>query len=193
MSARVLLVDNYDSFTFNLEQALRVLGAEVAVHRNDRITVEEGVALNPTHLVVSPGPGRPENAGVSMKMLEAFIGRLPVLGVCLGHQAIGAVLGGRVVRAGRLMHGKSSDVYHDGKGLYVGLPNPFPAARYHSLVVEEEGLPAELMATAFTREGELMGVRHRELDVAGVQFHPESVLTPSGNDLLANFLSWGSA
>lgn len=185
---RVLLVDNYDSFTYNLEQALRMLGAEVWVARNDEITLEEAEAYAPSHLVISPGPGRPENAGVSMGFLQHFIGKLPVLGVCLGHQAIGAVLRGTVTHAPRLMHGKSSPVYHDGVGLYAGLSNPFEAARYHSLIVQREDLPDVLEVAAYTAEGEIMGLRHRQHTVVGVQFHPESVLTGEGNDLLANFL-----
>ena len=189
MTARVLLVDNYDSFTFNLVQALRVLGAEVTVHRNDAITVTESVDEHPTHLVISPGPGRPEDAGVTTAMIEAWMGRVPILGVCLGHQAIGQVFGATVARERRLMHGKSSLVYHDGKGVYAGLPNPFVAARYHSLAVMKESLPDDLVITAYTDEDEVMGVRHRTLPVEGVQFHPESVLTPEGDHLLANFLS----
>jgi len=189
VTARVLLVDNYDSFTFNLVQALRVLGAEVTVHRNDAITVTESVDEHPTHLVISPGPGRPEDAGVTTAMIEAWMGRVPILGVCLGHQAIGQVFGATVARERRLMHGKSSLVYHDGKGVYAGLPNPFVAARYHSLAVMKESLPDDLVITAYTDEDEVMGVRHRTLPVEGVQFHPESVLTPEGDHLLANFLS----
>jgi para-aminobenzoate synthetase component II len=188
MSARVLLIDNYDSFTYNLVQALRVLGAAVEVRRNDEVTVAEAQELEPTHLVVSPGPGRPEDAGISLAMLGAMLSRLPILGVCLGHQALGALLGGRVVRAKQLMHGKASPVYHDGRTLYEGLPNPFPAGRYHSLAVAEEGLPDDVMVSAYTSEGEIMGLRHRSLPVEGVQFHPESVLTPEGSRLLRNFL-----
>ncbi len=187
--ARVLLIDNYDSFTFNLAQALRVLGAEVLVYRNDKISVQDALELQPSHLVISPGPGRPEDAGISMAMIDAAMGAsIPVLGVCLGHQAIGAVLGGTVGRAPQLMHGKSSMVSHDNRTLYAGLSNPFEAARYHSLVVEEGDLPSVLEVTARTPDGEIMGVRHRELAVEGVQFHPESVLTPEGDHLLANFL-----
>ncbi len=190
MSARVLLVDNYDSFTYNLVQALRVLGAEVEVRRNDAVTVAEARALEPTHLVVSPGPGRPENAGVSLEVLGAMLPHIPVLGVCLGHQALGALLGGRVVRAKQLMHGKASPIYHDGRTLYEGLPNPFAGGRYHSLAVDEEGLPSDVMVSAYTSEGQIMGLRHRTLPVEGVQFHPESVLTPEGNRLLRNFLDF---
>ncbi len=185
---RVLLVDNYDSFTYNLAQALMILGAEVIVHRNDAITVEEGLAFDPTHVVVSPGPGRPEGAGVSMSLIEAAMPRLPVLGVCLGHQSIAQVLGGHVGHAQQLMHGKASPVYHDGRGLYQGLPNPFEAGRYHSLAVDEDKLPDSLKVTAYTSDGEIMGVRHESLPTVGVQFHPESVLTPEGERLLRNFL-----
>ena len=188
MSHRVLLIDNYDSFTYNLVQALRVLGAEVLVYRNDALTVEQGLDLEPTHLMISPGPGRPEGAGLSMRMIEAMMLRMPVLGVCLGHQAIAAVLGGKVVQAQRLVHGKASSVYHDARTLYEGLPNPFPAGRYHSLAVAEDGLPGTLAVSAYTSDGEIMGVRHRELPVEGVQFHPESVLTPEGDRVLRNFL-----
>ncbi len=190
---RVLLLDNYDSFTYNLEQALRMLGADVVVYRNDAITVDDAMAIESTHLVVSPGPGRPEGAGISLALLERSLERIPILGVCLGHQALAMVMGGRVVHAPRLMHGKASPVRHDGKGVFSGLPNPFQAARYHSLIVDQASLPASLCATAETPEGELMGMRHHELPVEGVQFHPESVLTPAGNDLLANFLAMESA
>ncbi|RPI15505.1 MAG: aminodeoxychorismate/anthranilate synthase component II [Lysobacterales bacterium] len=185
---RLLLVDNYDSFTYNLVQAFLVLGADVLVHRNDAITVEEALALAPTHLCISPGPGTPRDAGTSMDMIRAFAGSVPVLGVCLGHQSIVEVYGGEVVRAGRLMHGKVSPVNHDGQGVFAGLPQPFDAGRYHSLIARPESLPGVLEVTARTAEGEIMGVRHRELAVEGVQFHPESVLTPDGPRLLENFL-----
>ncbi len=188
MTPRLLLVDNYDSFTYNLVQAFMVLGAEVLVHRNDAITIEQALALKPTHLCISPGPGTPQDAGVSMKMIEAFAGRLPIFGVCLGHQSLVEVFGGKVVRAPRLMHGKTSPVHHDGKGVFTGLSNPMQAGRYHSLIALRESLPAELVVTAWTDEGEIMGVRHRDLPVEGVQFHPESVLTPEGPALMANFL-----
>jgi anthranilate synthase/aminodeoxychorismate synthase-like glutamine amidotransferase len=188
VSVRLLLIDNYDSFTYNLVQAFRVLGAEVLVHRNDALTVEEARALNPTHLVISPGPGTPHDAGVSMRMIEGFAGALPILGVCLGHQALVAVFGGNVVRAGRLMHGKTSAVTHDGRTLYAGLSQPFEAGRYHSLIAEHASLPRDLEISARTAEGEIMGVRHRRLPVEGVQFHPESILTPEGPALMANFL-----
>ena len=189
MSApRLLLVDNYDSFTYNLVQAFLVLGADVLVHRNDQVTIAEAQSLALTHLCISPGPGTPRDAGVSMQMIEAFAGRLPVLGVCLGHQSIVEVFGGEVVRAGRLMHGKVSPVHHDGRGILEGMPQPFEAGRYHSLIARPESLPPVLEVTARTPEGEIMGVRHKELMVEGVQFHPESVLTPDGPVLLGNFL-----
>ena len=186
---RLLLVDNYDSFTYNLVQAFLVLGAEVLVHRNDAITIEQALALEPTHLCISPGPGTPRDAGVSMEMIRAFAGRVPVFGVCLGHQSIVEALGGDVVRAGRLMHGKVSMVEHDGRGILAGLSQPFQAGRYHSLIAKPETLPAVLEVAAKTTEGEIMAVRHRELNVDGVQFHPESVLTPEGPRLMGNFLA----
>ena len=186
---RLLLVDNYDSFTYNLVQAFLVLGAEVLVHRNDAITIEQALALEPTHLCISPGPGTPRDAGVSMEMIRAFAGRVPVFGVCLGHQSIVEALGGDVVRAGRLMHGKVSMVEHDGRGILAGLSQPFQAGRYHSLIAKPETLPAVLEVAAKTAEGEIMAVRHRELNVDGVQFHPESVLTPEGPRLMGNFLA----
>jgi len=190
MSARprILLIDNYDSFTYNLVQAFLVLGAEVDVHRNDAITVEAALSGTHSHLVVSPGPGTPRDAGVSMAMIQAFAGRIPVFGVCLGHQSLVEVFGGRVVRAARLMHGKVSPVRHDGKGVFSGLPQEFSAGRYHSLIAEPASIPAALEVTARTPEGEVMGVRHRSLAVEGVQFHPESVLTAEGPALMANFL-----
>ena len=187
---RLLLVDNYDSFTYNLMQAFLVLGAEVLVHRNDAITVPQAQALQPTHLCISPGPGTPQGAGVSMDMIRAFAGHIPVLGVCLGHQSIVEVFGGDVVRAGRLMHGKVSPVDHDAKGVFAGAPQPMQVGRYHSLIAKPETLPSILEVTARTPEGEIMGVRHRELNVEGVQFHPESVLTPEGPLLMGNFLQF---
>jgi len=187
---RLLLVDNYDSFTYNLVQAFLVLGADVLVHRNDAITVEQAKALQPTHLCISPGPGTPRDAGVSMDMIRAFAGHVPVLGVCLGHQSIVEVFGGDVVRAGRLMHGKVSPVHHDAKGVFTGAPQPMEVGRYHSLIAKPETLPPVLAVTARTPEGEIMGVRHRELNVEGVQFHPESVLTPEGPLLMGNFLQF---
>jgi anthranilate synthase/aminodeoxychorismate synthase-like glutamine amidotransferase len=189
MSAQLLLIDNYDSFTYNLVQAFLVLGARVDVYRNDALTVEAAQALNPTHLVVSPGPGRPEDAGHSLAMIGAFAGKIPVLGVCLGHQAIVHHYGGRVVPAASLMHGKTSWVHHDGTGLFAGLPDPFEAGRYHSLAASRKHVPEALLVTARTNEGEIMAVRHRTLAVVGVQFHPESVLTPLGPQLLENFLA----
>jgi anthranilate synthase/aminodeoxychorismate synthase-like glutamine amidotransferase len=191
--SRVLLVDNYDSFTYNVVQALRILGAEVVVRTNDDIDVDTARRLEPTHLVVSPGPGRPESAGESMNLIEGLMSDVPILGVCLGHQALAAVLGGRVERAGELRHGKSSPVYHDSATIYAGLPNPFEAGRYHSLAVKEQQLPEELVVTSFTSDGEIMGIRHRQYPVEGVQFHPESLLTPHGDLLLRNFLDMGSA
>jgi anthranilate synthase/aminodeoxychorismate synthase-like glutamine amidotransferase len=189
---RLLLIDNYDSFTYNLVQAFLVLGADVLVHRNDAITIDEAKALAPTHLCISPGPGTPREAGVSMRMIEAFAGTVPVLGVCLGHQSIVEVFGGKVVRAGRLMHGKVSMVHHDGQGLFAGMPEPFEAGRYHSLIAAPQSMPEVLEVTARTPEGEIMGARHRRLVVEGVQFHPESVLTPQGPTLLGNFLAYRS-
>jgi anthranilate synthase/aminodeoxychorismate synthase-like glutamine amidotransferase len=187
-AARLLLIDNYDSFTYNLVQAFMVLGAEVLVHRNDSITVEQAKSLKPTHLCISPGPGTPHDAGVSMRMIEAFAGDIPVFGVCLGHQSLVEVFGGKVVRAGRLMHGKTSLVHHDGQSILKSMPEPFEAGRYHSLIAQPESLPDVLEVTARTDEGEIMGVRHRTFNVEGVQFHPESVLTPQGPVLMGNFL-----
>lgn len=189
MRTRLLLVDNYDSFTYNLVQAFLVLGADVSVHRNDEITVEAARELRPTHLCISPGPGIPADAGVSKDMIRAFAGQVPVLGVCLGHQALVEVYGGEIVRAERLMHGKASQVLHQGTGLYAELPNPFPAGRYHSLIAKRDTVPDDFEVTAWTAEGEVMGVRHRALALEGVQFHPESILTPDGPKLLASFLS----
>ena len=186
---RLLLIDNYDSFTYNLVQAFLVIGADVRVHRNDQITVEEARELAPTHLCISPGPGIPEEAGVSKDMIREFVGRIPVLGVCLGHQALIEVYGGAIVRADRLMHGKTSPVLHDGRGIFLGLPNPFNAGRYHSLIAERSRIPDEFEVSAWTAEGEVMGVRHKTLAVEGVQFHPESILTLEGKRLLGNFLA----
>ena len=186
--SHVLLIDNYDSFTYNLVQALMTLGAEDTVRTNDRVTVDEARELTPSHLMISPGPGRPEDAGVSIDMIESFCGDIPILGVCLGHQALAVAFGGSVGSALSLMHGKSSPIYHDRKTIYEGVPNPFPAGRYHSLAVHEEQLPDVLSISAYTSDGEIMGVRHRELPVEGVQFHPESLLTPAGDRLLQNFL-----
>jgi anthranilate synthase/aminodeoxychorismate synthase-like glutamine amidotransferase len=185
---RILLIDNYDSFTYNLVQAFLMLGAEVDVHRNDAITVEEALAQGHSHLVISPGPGTPRDAGVSMRMIDAFAGRIPIFGVCLGHQSVVEVFGGKVVRAARLMHGKVSPVQHDGKGVFSGMAQNFQAGRYHSLIAEPSSVPQILEVTARTAEGEIMGVRHRTLPIEGVQFHPESVLTPEGPVLMGNFL-----
>jgi anthranilate synthase/aminodeoxychorismate synthase-like glutamine amidotransferase len=187
-TARLLLIDNYDSFTYNLVQAFMVLGAEVLVHRNDSITVDQAKSLKPTHLCISPGPGTPYQAGVSMRMIEAFAGEVPVFGVCLGHQSLVEVFGGKVVRAGRLMHGKTSLVHHDGQSILKGMPEPFEAGRYHSLIAQPDSLPDTLEVTARTDEGEIMGVRHKAFNIEGVQFHPESVLTPEGPVLMGNFL-----
>ncbi len=189
MSARLLLIDNYDSFTYNLVQAFLVLGADVEVYRNDEITVPEALAMDVSHLCISPGPGRPDDAGISLEMIAAFTGRAPLLGVCLGHQSLVQACGGRIVAARRLMHGKTSMVSHDGQTIFHGLSNPLEAGRYHSLAAEPESLPDLLEVTARTEGGEIMGVRHRELPMEGVQFHPESVLTPEGNQLLQNFLA----
>jgi len=189
MRPRVLVVDNYDSFTFNLVQYLGELGAEVEVFRNDRIDVPGIRARKPDGLVISPGPCTPSQAGVTLQAIRELAGALPILGVCLGHQAIGQAFGGRVVRNARIVHGKASPVAHRGEGLYAGVPSPFAAGRYHSLVVERRSLPRELAVTAWTRQGEIMGLRHRRLDVEGVQFHPESVLTESGKALLGNWLA----
>ncbi|MDH5254337.1 MAG: aminodeoxychorismate/anthranilate synthase component II [Gammaproteobacteria bacterium] len=189
---KLLLIDNYDSFTYNLVQAFLVLGAEVLVYRNDELTVPQALALKPTHLCISPGPGRPDDAGTALQMLAAFEGRVPVLGVCLGHQSLVQHFGGRIVSADRLMHGKTSIIDHDGRTIYAGLSNPFQAGRYHSLAAEAASLPAVLEITARSERGEIMGVRHRHLPMEGVQFHPESVLTPEGNRLLGNFLAMTS-
>ena len=188
MTKRVLMIDNYDSFTYNLVQALLTLGADVIVETNDRISVDDALDLDPTHLVVSPGPGRPEDAGISVEAIRAFARRIPVLGVCLGHQALAVAFDSVVGSAQTLMHGKSSPVYHDRRGIYEGLPNPFPAGRYHSLAVLEEGLSPDLDITAYTSEGEIMGLRHKSMLLEGVQFHPESLLTPAGDRLMRNFL-----
>jgi len=184
----LLMIDNYDSFTYNLVQYLRELGEEVEVYRNDKISLEEIEKLAPALLVVSPGPCTPNDAGISVDVIKHFAGKLPILGVCLGHQSIGQAFGGKVVRADRLMHGKTSPVFHDNRELFVGLPDPFDATRYHSLLVERSSLPECLEITAWTAEGEIMGLRHRDLPVWGMQFHPESILTVSGMDMLKNFL-----
>lgn len=189
MSARVLVIDNYDSFVFNLVQYLGELGAEPLVYRHDAITVDEAAQLRPDALLVSPGPGRPEQAGVSTATIRWAAGRIPVLGVCLGHQCIGAAWGGTVVTAPDVMHGKTSQISHEGDGIFAGLPNPLEATRYHSLIVDRPSLPEDLVITATSADGVIMGLRHRDLDIEGVQFHPESILTESGHDLLSNFLA----
>ena len=190
MTPRLLLIDNYDSFTYNLVQAFLVLGADVTVHRNDALSVADAERLAPSHLCISPGPGTPRQAGVSMAMITHFAGRIPVLGVCLGHQSITEVFGGEVVRAPRLMHGKTSLISHDGRGVFAGIPSPCEVGRYHSLIARPETLPAVLEVTARTEQAEIMALRHRELVVEGVQFHPESVLTPAGPAMLRNFLEF---
>ncbi len=183
------MIDNYDSFTYNLVQYLGELGAEVVVYRNDEITIEKIRELAPEKIVVSPGPCTPKEAGISVDVVMEFHKELPLLGVCLGHQSMGHALGGKVVRADRLMHGKTSPIIHDDKGLFKGLPNPFDATRYHSLLVERKSLPDHFEVSAWTEEGEIMGMRHKDYPLEGVQFHPESILTKSGHDLLRNFLS----
>ena len=189
MGARVIVIDNYDSFVYNLVQYLGELGAEPLVYRHDELSVDEIVSLDPDAVLISPGPGRPEDAGVSNVVIERFAGERPILGVCLGHQCIGQVFGGEIVRAPAVMHGKTSMISHDGAGVLAGLPNPFEATRYHSLVVDRASVPDVLEVTAESEDGTLMALRHRELPVEGVQFHPESVLTHAGKDLLANFLA----
>ena len=188
MKVRLLLIDNYDSFTYNLVQAFLMLDANVIVHRNDAIDVASAARISPTHLVISPGPGRPSDAGVSLEMIEYFSDKTPVLGVCLGHQCIVEHFGGLIVAAQNLMHGKTSQIEHDGKTVYRSLPNPFEVGRYHSLAAKRDEVPQNLTITAKTKEGEIMGVRHKTLPIEGVQFHPESVLTPNGPKVLENFL-----
>jgi anthranilate synthase component II len=184
----VLLIDNYDSFTYNLYQYLGELGAETRVVRNDAMTADGALALGPRVIVISPGPGNPDQAGITLELIGKAKGRVPLLGVCLGHQALGQALGGRVVRAPKLMHGKTSEIHHDGRTIFRGLPNPFTATRYHSLIVARESVPAELEVSAWTEDGLVMGLRHRSVRMEGVQFHPESILTAAGKDLLRNFL-----
>lgn len=184
----ILMIDNYDSFTYNLVQFLGELGEELVVRRNDEITIDEIAQLNPKYLMISPGPCSPNEAGISLKAIEAFAGVIPIFGVCLGHQSIAQVFGGKVVRAKRLMHGKTSLIYHDGKTVYQQLPNPFTATRYHSLIVEKNSVPEELIVTSWTDQGEIMGLRHRHLAIEGVQYHPESIMTEHGKVLLRNFL-----
>lgn len=191
----ILVIDNYDSFTYNIVQYLGEIlgpgGEEIVVRRNDKITLDEIAAMQPDKLLISPGPCSPEQAGVSVGVIKRFAGQLPILGVCLGHQSIGHAFGGRIVRAGRLMHGKTSPIKHDGQGVFEGMPQNFNATRYHSLLIERDSLPESLEISAETEEGEIMGVRHRTLDVEGVQFHPESVLTDGGKRILANFARRG--
>ena len=187
----LVLIDNYDSFTYNLAQYFQVLGEEVKVIRNDAIKVEEITAFSPDYLVISPGPCTPKEAGISIEAIKYYAGKLPILGVCLGHQSIVAAFGGRIVQAKTIMHGKTSDIYHDGKTIFTNLSNPFVATRYHSLVAERESLPACLEITAWTKDEEIMGVRHKEFLIEGVQFHPESILTEEGLNLLKNFLELG--
>ena len=185
----ILMVDNYDSFTYNLVQYLGELGADVVVHRNDKITLKEIEEMRPERIVISPGPCTPEKAGISIEVAKYFAGKVPLLGVCLGHQSIAHAFGGRIIKAGKLMHGKTSMVKHDGKKLFLGLPNPFEATRYHSLVLDRETVPDGFDITAESDDGEIMGLRHRKMFIEGVQFHPESILTTSGKDLLKNFLT----
>jgi para-aminobenzoate synthetase component 2 len=184
----ILVIDNYDSFTYNLVQYLGELGEEVTVRRNDRVTLDEIASMRPDHILISPGPCTPNEAGISLALIDRFKDRIPILGVCLGHQAIGQAFGGEVVRAGQLMHGKTSQIFHDGKTIFEGLPSPFTATRYHSLVVRRETLPDCLEISAETSDGEIMGLRHKEYPVEGVQFHPESIMTEHGHTLLKNFL-----
>jgi anthranilate synthase component 2 len=185
----LLMLDNYDSFTYNLVQYFGELGAEVAVHRNDELTLDDVAQMAPEKIVISPGPCTPSEAGISVALIERFAGRIPILGVCLGHQAIGQAFGGNIIRAQRVMHGKLSAVTHDAQGVFAGLPSPFPATRYHSLAIERATCPAELTITATSEDGEIMGVRHKTLAVEGVQFHPEAILTDHGHALLRNFLN----
>ncbi|QRG67865.1 aminodeoxychorismate/anthranilate synthase component II [Brevibacillus choshinensis] len=185
----ILMIDNYDSFTYNLVQYVGELGEELQVYRNDKITLAEIERLAPDYLMISPGPCTPNEAGISMDVIRHFAGKIPIMGVCLGHQSIGQVFGGKVIRAERLMHGKTSEVFHDGKTIFENIPSPFTAARYHSLIVEESSIPSELEVTARTAEGEIMAIRHREYPIEGVQFHPESIITQHGKQLLKNFLN----
>ena len=187
----LLVIDNYDSFTYNLVQYLGELGQEVRVVRNDEIAVGEIAGLAPSHIVISPGPCTPNEAGISLDVIKSYAGKIPILGVCLGHQSIGQAFGGKIVRAARVMHGKTSQMHHDGKGVFTGLPNPFEATRYHSLLIERASVPDVLEVTARTDEDEIMAVRHKTLPVEGVQFHPESFLTTAGKDLLKNFIAKG--
>ncbi|OGX15368.1 MAG: anthranilate/aminodeoxychorismate synthase component II [Omnitrophica WOR_2 bacterium RBG_13_41_10] len=184
----ILMIDNYDSFTYNLVQYFGELGQNIRVFRNDKITLQQIKRLNPDKIVISPGPGRPENAGISCAVIKEFAGKIPILGVCLGHQAIGYVYRGKIIGAKKLMHGKTSRIYHNKQTIFKGIPNPFEATRYHSLIVEKKSLPECLDIIAWTREGEIMGLKHKKFPLWGVQFHPESILTKKGKDILANFL-----
>ncbi len=184
----ILMIDNYDSFTYNLVQYLGVLGAEVEVRRNDKVTLDEIETMKPERIVISPGPGIPQSAGITISMIERFHPKVPILGVCLGHQAIGAAFGGRVLHAARIMHGKTSEISHDSKGVFSDLPDPITATRYHSLAVERKSLPSCLEVSAEAEDGEIMGLRHRQYPVEGIQFHPESILTKEGMNILRNFL-----
>jgi anthranilate synthase/aminodeoxychorismate synthase-like glutamine amidotransferase len=186
----ILMIDNYDSFTYNLVQMLEAMDHDVSVFRNNKISVSDIKKMNPSYIFISPGPGTPKDAGVTLDVVRHFDHEIPMLGVCLGHQAIAHTFGGRIVRAERIMHGKISNVFHDNNSVFRGLPNPFKAVRYHSLLVEKKSLPACLQISAWTRQGEIMGLRHRESNIEGVQFHPESILTENGYDLLRNFLRW---
>lgn len=186
----IFMIDNYDSFTYNLVQYLGELGEKLIVKRNDETTIEEINRMQPKFLMISPGPKSPNEAGLSLEAIKAFAGEIPIFGVCLGHQAIAQVFGGNVVQAERLMHGKTSEIYHDGKTIFQGLPNPFPATRYHSLIIKKETLPSCLEVSAWTVEGEIMAIRHKDLPIEGVQFHPESIMTTAGKDLLKNFLNY---
>jgi anthranilate synthase/aminodeoxychorismate synthase-like glutamine amidotransferase len=183
------MIDNYDSFTYNLVQYLGVLGSEVEVHRNDKITLDEIESMKPERIVISPGPGTPQSAGITISMIERFHSKLPILGVCLGHQAIGAAFGGRVLHAAQIMHGKTSEISHDGRGVFRDLPDPITATRYHSLAVERKSLPSCLEVSAEAEDGEIMGLRHQEYPVEGIQFHPESILTKEGMNILKNFIN----
>lgn len=184
----ILMIDNYDSFTYNLVQYLYMLNQEVTVRRNDEITVEEAMTMNPEFIVISPGPGKPADAGVIIPLIKACAGKIPLLGICLGHQAIGEAFGGNIIHARAIMHGKVSEVTHDGKGIYKGLASPLKAVRYHSLAIEEKSIPACLEITARTDDGEIMGIRHNQYLIEGIQYHPESILTPTGKRQLANFI-----
>lgn len=184
----ILMIDNFDSFTYNLVQYFFMLGKEVLVKRNNEITVDDAIAMNPEFIVISPGPGRPDQAGITIELIRAAAGKIPLLGVCLGHQGIGHAFGGEIVKAARIMHGKTSDISHDGKGLFAGLPSPFKAVRYHSLAIRESSMPECLEITARSEDGEIMGVRHRQFLIEGIQYHPESILTATGKRQLANFI-----